>query len=329
VFQEAQGVRVEDFYEYTFPFPVRIASRQSALLPFLQKTLNVEKLSIFNARTDRGNPRLGARLENNTDIPFEAGPVTFFQDSRYTGEAVLDYLPRSEKALISYGVDYDIQLASKQEGQPETMSRLTVAKGVAVLFMESVMTTTYEIRNKGTDTRTLIVEHPRINNRTLRDAKPFETTDGFYRFRVALNPGQATTLPVSEILARQTRVMLTALTREQLALFAGRETPPAVREKLGQIVDAQEQVASLTTDAQATQASIDGLFRDQERLRENFKALGTGAQSQPLRARYLDQLKSQEDQIQTMRTRIDAINKEIATARARLADLIATFAFGG
>jgi hypothetical protein len=94
VFQQADAARVQDFYEYKFPFPVRIASRQSALLPFLQKTMNVERLSIFNGRTDRGNPRLGARLENNTDIPFEAGPVTFFQDTRYAGEAVLDYLFR-------------------------------------------------------------------------------------------------------------------------------------------------------------------------------------------------------------------------------------------
>ena len=113
VFQQADSARVEDFYEYKFPFPVRIASRQSALLPFLQKTMNVERLSIFNARTDRGNPRLGARLENNTDIPFEAGPVTFFQDTRYAGEAVLDYLPRGEKSLVSYGIDNDIQISQQ------------------------------------------------------------------------------------------------------------------------------------------------------------------------------------------------------------------------
>jgi hypothetical protein len=328
-FQEAQGTRVEDFYEYTFPFPVRIASRQSALLPFLQKTMNVEKLSIFNARTDRGNPRLGARLENTTDIPFESGPVTFFQDTRYAGEAVLEYLPRGERSLVSYGVDYDIQLASKQQAQPETTARVTVAKGVAVLFMESVLTTTYEIRNKGTDAKTLIVEHPRLANRTLRDTTPVETTESFYRFRVALTPGQATTLPVSEVIARQTRVQLGELKRDQLTLFAGRETPPAVRERIGQIVDAQEQVATLAADAQTTQASIDAMFKDQERLRENFKALGTGAQGQQLRARYLEQLKSQEDQIQTLRARVDTINKEIAAAQARLSDLIATFAFSG
>jgi hypothetical protein len=328
VFQEAQGTRVEDFYEYKFPFPVRIASRQSALLPFLQKTLSVEKLSIFNARTDRSNPRLGARLENTTDIPFEAGPVTFFQDARYTGESVLDYLPRGEKSLVSYGVDYDIQLASKTQNQPETMARVTVAKGVAVMFMESVLTTTYEIRNKGTDTKTLIIEHPRLNNRTLKDAKPIETTDSFYRFSVPLKPGQATTLPLSEVLARQTTISLQELTRERLTLFAVRETPPAVRERLGQIVEAREQVATLQAQAQTTQRSIDGLFKDQERLRENIKALGTGTQSQSLRGRYLDQLKDQEDEIQKLRTGVDALHKEIAGAEAKLADLISTFAFG-
>ncbi len=129
VFQQADSARVEDFFEYKFPFPVRIASRQSALLPFLQKTVNVERLSIFNARTDRGNPRLGARLENNTDIPFEAGPVTFFQDTRYAGEAVLDYMPRGEKSLVSYGVDYDIQISNRQQSQPETTVRLDGQQG--------------------------------------------------------------------------------------------------------------------------------------------------------------------------------------------------------
>jgi hypothetical protein len=130
--------RVET-YEYALSGPDW--SRQSALLPF--KTMNIERLSIFNATTDRGNPRLGARFENNTDIPFEAGPVTFFQDTRYSGEAVLDYLPRGEKALVSYGVDYDVQIAGKQQTQPESTVRLTVSK-VLLCCSEAVQTTTYE-----------------------------------------------------------------------------------------------------------------------------------------------------------------------------------------
>ena len=320
---------MQDFYEYKFPFPVRIASRQSALLPFLQKTLKIERLSIFNARTDRSNPRLGARLENNTDIPFEAGPVTFFQDTRYAGEAVLDYLPRGEKALVSYGVDNDIQISGKTNSQPETTVRLTVSKGIAVLFMESVLTTTYEIRNKGAEKKSLIVEHPRLNNRTLKGIDAFETTDSFHRFRVALNASQSTTLAVPEVVARQTNISLTALTRPQLTLFAGRETPQSVREKLGQIVDMQERIAAMRSDIGTTQASIDTLFRDQERLRENLKALREGNEEQQLRTRYLDQLRRQEDQIDAGRAHIDTVNKEMAAAQTRLGDLISNLTFGG
>jgi hypothetical protein len=329
LFQQADSSRVQDFYEYKFPFPVRIASRQSALLPFLQKTMNIERLSIFNARTDRSNPRLGARLENNTDIPFEAGPVTFFQDSRYAGEAVLDYLPRGEKALVSYGIDNEIQISSKTNSQPENTVRLTVSKGVAVLFMESVLTTTYEIRNKGAERKSLIVEHPRVNNRTLKGVEAFETTDSFHRFRVALNASQSTALAVPEVVARQTNISLTTLTRPQLTLFAGRETPQSVREKLGQIVDMQERIAAMRSDVGMTQANIDTLFRDQERLRENLKALREGNEEQQLRTRYLDQLRRQEDQIDAGRAHIDSVNKELAAAQTRLEDLISNLTFGG
>jgi hypothetical protein len=289
----------------------------------------IERLSIFNAKTDRANPRLGARLENNTDIPFEAGPVTFFQDTRYAGEAVMDYLPRGEKALLSCGVDFDVQIAGKQQAQPEATVRLTVSKGVAVLFMEAVQTTTYEIRNKGLDRKTLIVEHPRQSNRTLKGVESFETTESFHRFRVALNPGQATTLAIPETVSRQTRVTLTGLTRPQLTLFAGRATPQQVREKLGQIVDVQEQITAMRGEVQTTQNGIDSLFRDQERLRENLKALKEGLEDQPLRSRYLEQLRRQEDQIESARARIESINRDIAAAQARLGDLISNLAFEG
>ena len=328
-FAAASATRVEDLYEYTFPFAVRIGSRESALLPFLQKTLPVEKLSIFNASLDRGNPRLGARLENTADIPFEAGPVTFYVDSRYAGEAVLDYLPRGERSLVSYGVDYEIQVASNQKSRPENTVRLTVSNGVAVLFMESVLTTTYEVRNKGLNQKTLIVEHPRAGNRTLQDAKPFETTENFHRFRLALNAQQATALNVPEVVARQTRLALTSLTRPQLALFSNRSAPAQVRERLGQIVDLQEQLAAMRTNVQAAQSAIDATFKDQDRLRENLKALGDRPEDQQLRSRYLGQLETQEDQLAAARERITAITAEVAATEATLGNLITTFTFEG
>jgi hypothetical protein len=327
-FTQAQATQAEDFFEYRFPFPVRLASRQSALLPFLQKTVDMERLSIFNPRTDRGNPQLGARLVNNTDVPFEPGPVTFFEEGRYTGETVLDYVPRGEKRLVSYGIDHEIQIAAKAQAQPETMSRLTIERGVAVLFMERTQTTTYEIRSKADKAKTLIVEHPRQGDRKLKGDQPWETSDNYHRFRVNLKPGQMMELPVTEVISRQTNVNIGNLNRQTLTnLFSNQDTPQQVRAKLDQIVTAQEQIEALKNTMRVTEQSIDALFRDQERLRENVKALRDTREEQELRSRYLGQLTQQENQLAASRTQIESLRKDIAAAEARLSDMIATLAW--
>jgi hypothetical protein len=325
-FPAADGAPVGDFFEYRFPFAVRIASRQSALLPFLRKSLNVERMSIFNARSDRGNPRLGARIENNTDVPLEAGPLTFFQESRYAGEAVLAYLPRGEKRLVSYGVDYDIQIATRQKSKPETTARLTVSKGVAVFLKELAITTTYEIRNKGIENKTLVIEHPRQG--VLKSAEPFETTDGFHRFRVTLTPGQSTPFEVSEVLSRTTQFRLDELTREELLMFSSQEVPQNIRQRLGEIIDFQEQLETMQEELETTEKGIKTLFEDQQRLRENLKALRDTTEDQQLRVRYLDQLKRQEDRIDVARSGMENTNKEIASVRTKLGGLISNLSYG-
>jgi hypothetical protein len=325
-FQQADALQVQDVFEYKFPFSVQLGSRQSALLPFVQKKMNVERLSIFNARSDRGNPRLGARLENTTDVPFEPGPVTFFESGRYAGEAVLPHISRGDKQLVSYGIDQDVVVSSKQQRQPETTTRLTINKGVAVLFRETVLMHTYEVRNKGSE-KTLIVEHARQTDRKLTGVSPWETTDSFYRFRMPLPAGDSTQLPVSEILETRTQVSLQTLNRDQLVMFSGRETPPVIRERLGQIVDLQDQIGGLNAEIAETHGRVETLFQDQERLRENLKALGGRRDEEELRRRYLGQLAKQEDEIARLRASEAKGSQQLNAAQNQLSELIATLSW--
>ena len=111
-------------------------------------------------------------------------------------------------------------------------------------------------------------------------------------------------------------------------MFAGNETPPDARMKLGQIVDAHEQSAALRAEIQATNTRSVTLFQDQERLRENIKALRDSREERDLRKRYLDQLSRQEDQLQSSRAHIETVNQEAAAVEKRLADLIFNLSWG-
>jgi hypothetical protein len=326
-FRQAEATRSEDFFEYRFPFPVQLGSRQSALLPFVRKPLDVERLSIFNGAVDRGHPRLGARIRNTTGVPFEPGPVTFFQGGRYAGEAVLDYLPRDERRLVSYGVDNEVHIFRTQQGAPDKRIRLTISGGVAVCFTESVRTTRYAMKNAG-DEKTLVIEHPRDHERKLRTKEePWETTEDFYRFKVTLDGGATLDLPIEEVGEVQTEVALSSLNRDQLVLLSVPGVPSEVYESLEELIAQRESIASAQSDINSIEITKSEVLTDQSRLRENLKALGETREDQELRKRYLTELGRQEDQLRDVRARLDVMLRDLALQKRRLADLIAALAF--
>jgi chromosome segregation ATPase len=146
---------------------------------------------------------------------------------------------------------------------------------------------------------------------------------------VELAGGEATDLLIPEILERQTRITLQTLTRQQLVTLTGPETPQSVRNRLGEIVDVQEEIAALREEIRTAETRIETLFRDQERLRENLRALGDGSADLALRTRYLDQLTGQEDAIDADRAAIAETTVELAETTARLGALISSLSFSG
>jgi chromosome segregation ATPase len=111
-------------------------------------------------------------------------------------------------------------------------------------------------------------------------------------------------------------------------MFSSQEVPQTIRQKLGEIVDFQEQIETMQEELETTEKGIKTLFEDQERLRENLKALRDNSEDQQLRVRYLDQLKKQEDRIDVARSGMENTNKEIASVRAKLGGLISNLSYG-
>jgi len=252
--------------------------------------------------------------------------VTFFESGRYAGEAVFHYVPRGAQHLASYGVDQDVLISSKQEAAPQTKQRWAISKGVAVMYRESVLTTTYTVRNKG-DLKILVIEHPRTPGRTVRGNQPWETTDGFERFRIELPANGRTELPIAEVTEQRIDVTLGSLTRDQLVMFSSAETPAQVRARLGEIVDLQEAISALQAEAHTADSQRLLIFSDQERLRDNLRSLSNGKGDRALRKRYLEPLTAQEDQLTGVKGAAARVEGQINEAHKRLAGLIEAFTF--
>ena len=322
-FVQAEAAQIQDYYEYRFPFPVRIASRESALLPFLKKKISVESVSVFNPNSDRNHPQSGAWLQNNTGFPLEAGPITFFVEGRYAGEAVLEYVAREERRLVSYGLDQDVEVFREQSLEPETTVHLTINRGTVVFQKEQTQTTRYQLKNKARKEKTVLIEHPKRPRRELKNVEPLETTANFFRFQVKLESHQEREFPVDEIISRETRLSIMELNRRQLEVhFAGLRIPPSLRQQLDKVVFVREKLASLQGQTERLDQEIESIFRDQTRLRENLRSLGRGQEEMQLRQRYLSQMNQQEDRIEQLRRNRSDLTQQISEQESLLSSLI-------
>jgi hypothetical protein len=302
----AEGEDLGDLFEYKLKDRVTIRKNQSAMVPILQSEIRAEKVSVWTLNHSSAHPLRGVWLTNTSGETLDGGNFSVIEDEVFAGQGLLDPIKPDERRMLSYATDLGMLVRAAGTTSPQRNIRVAIAHGVMIRVSEVREKTVYTIRNEDSAQRTLIVEHPvrfgwNLSSDTLR---PEETTASMFRFRVTVGPKQSTTLEINESHPVETRVELTNITDDQVALMMkdGAVTPEIERE-LRKILEQKDQIAALNSEAEKRGMEIESIYNDQQRLRENLKALRGSAEEKALTQRYTQQLSDQE-------TRLDKLNLE-------------------
>jgi hypothetical protein len=312
----AQGRELGDLFEYRLKEPVTIRKNQSALVPIINAQVEAERVSVWNASTGP-RPRSAVWLTNATPFTLDGGAFSVLEDATFTGEGLMDPVKPGEKRLLSYAADLAVLVDARQDAaDPERVTNLRIARGVMIMQRELREKKTYTARNADGKARALVIEHPnRPGWKLLGDAKPAETAPGVYRFLLQVAAKSSATLTVDESRVLDTTYQVSNLTSDQIAMIAKqRALAPEVEQALRAVVAKKAEVSAVAAEMTSRSRETDQIFRDQERLRENLKALKGSAEEKTLVIRYTRQLDEQE-------TRLDTIKREVADREARRARL--------
>ncbi len=149
-----------DYYQYVIDHPVDLARQKSALLPIVNKDVEGKRVSIYNQSVQAKHPLLGLRFKNTTGMPLSQGPITVFEGSVYAGDTrVLDLQPDEER-LVSYAIDLGTEVSVKPGHNTSRITSVKAVKGIVYtrnLFREELV---YDVSNRSTTDRTLLIEHP-------------------------------------------------------------------------------------------------------------------------------------------------------------------------
>jgi regulator of replication initiation timing len=174
--------------------------------------------------------------------------------------------------------------------------------------------------------KTVYIEHPYDKDedwKLSKTAKPTETTEQYYRFKVVAPPNSATQFAINEELPEITTFALSNITPDNIAVFVkSNYLTPQMKQSLEGIIDLKAQIAALARSIGEKQVEMGQIAKDQERMRENLRALGKTEEEKQLVQRYVAKLAQGEDQLERLRQEEQKLSEEKRALQRQLDERI-------
>ena len=300
----AQTVDAGELFQYTIKAPLTLPRQKSALIPIVNGEVEGTKLSIYNQRVNARYPLNGFRLKNSTALHLLQGPITVFDGGIYAGDARIADLPPGQERLISYALDLKTEVETQAPAEQVDVVAAALRKGTLVVTRKAVEEKTYNLANRDTKRKTVLIEHPFRADWTLAaPTAAVERTRDLYRFQVPVEAGGKAQLRVREERQIKQTVVLTDSASAFAFYLEEKQVSAKVKDALRRLIALRDQVDQTATQRSNLEQRIKEISAEQGRIRDN---MGRLAQNSELYARYVTKLGQQETEIEALRKEIQA-----------------------
>lgn len=322
----ASAMKLGELFQYVVG-NVTLARQKSAMLPIVTDSIELERLSIYNASVLASNPLNGVRLKNTTGKHLLQGPVTVFDKGGYAGDARVDNVPPGQERLLSYGIDLDVTVDATKNSQTSAVQTASISKGTLFIKRKLVASQEYAADNKSDRDKMLVIEHPIRSGWKLVDTRaPMETTPTHYRFKGNASAHKVTTLMVKEEWVHSESIgMLSADLNQLLSYTSTSEIPKDVRDAITRAIQLKQGVFDVERQIAARAQQISEITAEQNRIRENMKTVDAKSQYYE---RLLSKLNEQETAIERLQKERDTLTSQRDALRRDLAEYLATLSTG-
>ena len=308
-----------DIFEYAIEEPITLPRQKSALLPIVQEPVEVARVSIYNAQVLGKHPLLGMKLINKTKLHLAQGPMAVYENGTFAGDARLPDLKPNETRLISYAIDLGTEVLAEHEPDKSAILAVQAETGWLRVKHQHKFTTKYLVRNRNVQARTVIVEHPiAADHKLILPEKPTDRSREFYRFEIAVKPGELASLTVEEEMDESRMSTFDKMPSPTIVYYSKHEaTKPELRDALVKYLDIRGRIEVAERGINAEQAALKEIADDQDRIRKNLERVPKESDAFK---RYLKKFDEQETEIEKRQTRLKELRTESEKQEKALRD---------
>jgi hypothetical protein len=315
----ATGEELGELFQYTIATPVTVGRGQSAMVPIISSELSYQKDLLYNGSKLAEHPVATLRLENKTGLTLERGPVTVIERGDYVGEALLPFTVPGGEVTVPHAVELGVKVR-EEEGSSREICGLNVRGSYLHIEEWHIRWREYQLSNSTDEAITVLVEHPRTVDYDLFDtAEPKEQTEQYLRFEMTTPARRETRFRVKERRLMSRREELHRQSHQGLRRYLRQGLIDGeTQAKLSELLKLWERIAD---DEQALKEIDDQrqqLYKAQQQIQGNMGALSTTGKEGTLRARYVEQLATSEDQLRMLESKESDLKAEIESLKAEI-----------
>jgi hypothetical protein len=316
---KAKGKELGELFQYVIGTPVTVGRGQSAMVPIISAKLDYRKDLLYNGSKMPTHPVATLRLNNETGLTLERGPVTVLENSEYVGEAVLPFTVVDGEVVVPYAVELGVKVREDSGSQRE-IHGLRIKE--AYLYVEEwdIRWREYQLNNSTGQEMKILVEYPRSAHYELFDTSaPKERTDEHLRFEVEVAARGEKTLRVQERRSLSRREELQKQSLKGLRKhLKNRLIDQEMYDKIAELLKIWEQIADKEKALKNIEKERQKIYKAQQQIQGNMGALGTQGKEGALRTRYVEQLEASEEQLKELVQQEEKVNAEIENLKNEL-----------
>ncbi|MFC1667865.1 hypothetical protein ACFL1T_00595 [Chlamydiota bacterium] len=318
-----------DLFEYRIPHPVSIEKNKSATVPIVTGYFEGERISLYNESKREKNPFSSVWITNSTDLTLEGGAITVFEEGVYGGEAIMDTLKPQQKSFISFAVDLGVLVNTKRKSQKRSVHQVIIEKGTLYARYMQEDIKAYIITNNSSDDKTIIVEHPiRHGWKLIEPDTVLEETDTHYRFRVEVSANKSKDFFVKEERMYYENYILTNISEKDIRIFVSKNfISNDLKNTFEKLLLLKRENESIRTKIVDVRDKIDAIFKDQQRIRDNLRALKSTPGEKKLAESYVARLNNQEETLKQLRDTLEKLLKKQIKNKREMNDIISGLQF--
>ncbi|MBP6014378.1 MAG: DUF4139 domain-containing protein [Alphaproteobacteria bacterium] len=306
-------------------FTVTVMNGQSLAVPIVDKEVPGELVSLYQPETHARHPLAALKITNATENSLPPGVLTLYEKGKdttdYVGDAQMATLPIAEARMLGFALDQKV-IVDREDKAEQRISKATLANGIFKASIVDQRTTVYTIKGAAKEDRRVVVEHPRSAGWELMtpDPKTAEMTDSAFRIPFDVKAGSTIKETVTTQWPREEEQQLVDLGLDVVLAYASNDNlSPAQRAAFNRMAEMKRKVEEIDRQIEVEGQARDRVFEEQQRIRENIKAVPAGSDIQN---RYLRSMSQLEDQAETHKRAIDRLQQQRANEQQRLVDYV-------